>query len=140
MSLTWAPGPSLCLHAAQPRVSCCSLHQHRRVEETNREGRRERQGESVSVHMRETRVGWVSGWVDTARPQLSKDSAPPSFFVLRCSRFPKQVMFVSPLTESTCPALPSEPSECCTASLSDSTTEREVWEQRHHCKWLSHLF
>lgn len=103
MALTWAPCPSLCLHAAQPRVSCRSPHQHRTVEETNREGRRERQGGSVfvCVPMRESRAGWA----DTARPQLSEDSAPPSFFVLRCSRFPKQVMLVSPLTQSTCPAL-----------------------------------
>lgn len=35
MALTWAPCPSLCLHAAQPRVSCYSPHQHRR--QTGRE-------------------------------------------------------------------------------------------------------
>lgn len=40
----------------------------------------EARGECVCVcaYERESRAGWV----DTARPQLSKDSAPPSFFFL----------------------------------------------------------
>lgn len=112
MVLTWAPCPSLCLHAAQPRESCSSPHQHRRAEETDREGRRERHGESVSVcgvcaHEREMEGVGRQSEISALQRVCSS-----SFFCPLFSRFPKQVMLVQLARLH----LPSGLSECCTAS------------------------
>lgn len=70
------------------RVSgCCSQHQHRRPEETHREGRRESVSVCVCACDRE------KGGVDLRSPKT-----PPSLFVLRCSSFLKQVLLVTPLS------------------------------------------
>lgn len=73
MALTWAPCPSLCLHAAQPRESCYSPHQHRR-----QTGREEGRGEGrVCLSVR------VCIWKRVGRDeQTQKDLSFPTSLLL----------------------------------------------------------
>lgn len=118
-----------------PAPPCASMQLSRECPAVHHTSIADRQGGKKGEARREGLCAYERvGWDMQTQQALSFSKYPPPpplFSSLPYFRLPKQVI-VSPLSQSTCPALPSELSECCTVSLSESTRERDMWEQRHH--------